>query len=222
MRGGDLRQPDGGDVAGIAAKGAVHLFIHPLRLDRHVVEVGFAQQRLLALQTGGAPGVAIRQLAALEAALCRIHQHLQRDARVGDDAQIRADHPANLRRLDIDMHHLAPGGVLVHRAGVAVGPAVADAEHQIRIQQVGVAVAVRGLQARHARHQRVIVRNGAPAHQGRDYRHVADLRQLLQQIRRVGVVNAAAGDDQRFFRRAQQIQRFVDLRLGGRRLIGGQ
>src|SRR3546814_16873270 len=49
LRGGDLRQADGGDVAGIAAESLVHLLIDALWLQRHLVEVRLAQHVLLAM-----------------------------------------------------------------------------------------------------------------------------------------------------------------------------
>src|SRR3546814_18817431 len=49
LGGGDLRQADGGDVAGIAPEGLVHLLVDALRLQRHLVEVALAQHVLLAV-----------------------------------------------------------------------------------------------------------------------------------------------------------------------------
>jgi hypothetical protein len=43
----------------------------------------------------------------------------------------------------------------------------------------------------------VVVGDGAPAHQGRDDRHAGQLRQRDQQLGRVGVDDAATGDDER-------------------------
>ena len=51
-------------------------------------------------------------------------------------------------------------------------------------KQRGVAVAVAGLQADHAGHQRMVVGDRAPAHQRRDHRHAGDLGELDQQIAR--------------------------------------
>src|SRR3546814_8119104 len=99
--------------------------------------------------------------------------------------------------LDVDVHELAVLGVDLDGARVAVGPAVADAEHEVGPEKGGVAVAVAGLQADHAGHQRVVVGNGAPAHQGGNDRHAGDLGEVDQQGRRVGIDDAAAGDNQR-------------------------
>ena len=80
---------------------------------------------------------------------------------------------------------------------MAVGPAVADAEDEVGLQEGRVAVAVRGLQADHAGVQLVVVGDGAPAHQGGDDRDAGQLGELDQQVGGVGVDDAAAGDDQR-------------------------
>ncbi len=102
---------------------------------------------------------------------------------------------------------------------MAVGPAVTDTEHEVRSQQSLVAVAVRGLQTHHAGHQRVIVSNCAPAHQGWNHRDVDQLGKLLQQLGRVGVDHAAAGDDQRTLRCVQQFDGFFSLGASGARLV---
>ncbi|MNC44536.1 hypothetical protein D3C75_934470 [compost metagenome] len=60
LRRGNLRQADGGDVARLAAKCFVHLFINALRFDRHIVEVSLAQQGTSALLAIGNPCFAIR------------------------------------------------------------------------------------------------------------------------------------------------------------------
>src|SRR3546814_20417813 len=63
LRGGDLRQADGGDVAGIAAASLVHLLIDALWLQRHLVEVRLAQHVLLAMLALPLPVPAVLQLA---------------------------------------------------------------------------------------------------------------------------------------------------------------
>ncbi|MNT91951.1 hypothetical protein D3C72_2331370 [compost metagenome] len=60
LRRGNLRQTDGGDVAHIAAKGFVHLFVDALRFHRHVIEVRFAQERAFTLLALGDPLFAAR------------------------------------------------------------------------------------------------------------------------------------------------------------------
>jgi hypothetical protein len=84
LRGGDLRQADRADVAGIAAEHLVHLLVHALRLDRHVVEVRLALQRALArlaVHTG-----AVLQLAGRLPFLRDGDEQLERG--VGHDAEI--------------------------------------------------------------------------------------------------------------------------------------
>ena len=124
-------------------------------------------------------------------------QLFQGGAGVGHDAVVGREDPADLGRLDVHVHEGAAGAVGVQPAGLPVGPPVADAEDEVGGQHGGVAVLMGGLQAGHARHQRVVVRDGAPAHQGRDDRHVQQLGQLDQQVAGVGVDDAAAGHDHR-------------------------
>ena len=120
------------------------------------------------------------------------------------------------------MHELPALGVNVDRARVAVRPAVADAQHEIGRQQRRIAVTVAGLQADHPDHQRVIVRNCAPAHQRGNDRHAGDLGEFDQQRRCVGIDDAAARHDQRTLGIVEHAQRFVDLRPGRPGLVDRQ
>ena len=126
-----------------------------------------------------------------------LDEQSQRRPGVGDDAEIGHEDAADLGRLDVDVHELAALGVGVDAAGVAVRPAIADAEDEVARQQRRVAVAMAGLQPDHARHQRMVVGDRAPAHQRRDHRNAGQLGELDQQVAGVGVDDAAAGHDQR-------------------------
>ncbi|MNF97844.1 hypothetical protein D3C84_806870 [compost metagenome] len=148
----DLRQTDGADVAGVLAEEFVHLFVHALRLDRHVVEVGLALQGALALAAGLDPGAAVLQLASGFPLAGDFQEGVQCGTGVGNDAQVRGEHTADLGRFDVHVNEAAALGVNIDGTGVAVGPAVADAEYQVGFQHGGVAVAVRGLQTAHAGH----------------------------------------------------------------------
>ncbi|EKM97043.1 hypothetical protein C211_04998 [Stutzerimonas degradans] len=105
---------------------------------------------------------------------------------------------------------------------MAVGPAVADAEHEVGRQHVRVAVAMAGLQPAHAGHQRMVIGDRAPAHQRRDHRHADGLGELHQQGFGAGVVDAATGDDQRALGGAEHVDGFLDLLAGCRRLVDGE
>ena len=120
------------------------------------------------------------------------------------------------------MHEGAALGVGLDRAGVPVGPAIADAEHEVGFQHRGIAVAVAGLKADHAGHQHVIVGDRAPPHQRRDDRHVGDLGEFDQQIRGIGIDDAAARHDQRPLGRVEHLQRLLDLLARGGRLVDRQ
>src|SRR5690606_7405608 len=219
LRGGDLRQTDGADVAGVLAERVVHTLVHALRLHRHAVEVRLAQHCALALLAVGGPGRAVRQLAGGLALLGDFDEQLQRGARIGSDAVVRREHPTDLGWFDIHVYELAVLGVNLDRTGVAVGPAVADTEHEVRGQHVGVTVAMAGLQTAHAGHQRMVIGDRTPAHQGRDYRHADGFGELDQQLFGAGVVNAATGDDQRALGGAEHVDGFLDLLAAGCRLV---
>jgi hypothetical protein len=147
---------------------------------------------------------------------------LEGQAGVGDDAEVGGEDPADLGGLDVDVDEAAPAPVDLEAAGVAVGPAVADAEHQVGREQVGVAVALAGLEPGHAGHQPVVVGNGPPAHQGGDDRDPDQLGELHQQVGGVGVDDPAAGHDQRPLGRLEHVQGLLGLDPGRRRLVDRQ
>ncbi len=222
LRRRDLRQADGGDVARVGVEKLDHLLVNAVGLDGNLVVVPLAQQGLHALAAGARPGAAVFELARRLAIARHGNEQFERRLGVGGDAEIGHEHPADLRGLDVHMQNLAALGIHLGRAGVAVGPAVADAQHQVGSQQVGVAATVRGLQTDHARHQRMAVANRAPAHQRGNHRHAGQLGELHQQIGGIGIDHAAAGDDQRALGRFEHVQRLFNLRLGRRGLVHRQ
>ncbi|MCY1499327.1 hypothetical protein D9M68_333420 [compost metagenome] len=66
----------------------------------------------------------------------------------------------------------------------------------------------------------MVVGDGAPAHQRRDDRNAGDLGEFGQEVRGVGVDDAAAGDDQRTLRLVQHGQGLLGLGTRRLRLIG--
>ena len=222
LRAGDLRQADHADIAGVAPERLAHLFIDALRLDRHVVEMALAQHRALAVLARRRPRLPLPQSAGLPPLLGDRDEQFQRRLGIGHDAEIRIEDAPDLRGFDIDVHKSPTLGVGLDRTGVPVGPAVADPEHEIGLQHGGVAVAVAGLQADHARHQHVIVRNGAPPHQRRHHGNVDGLGERHQQLGRISVDHTAARHDQRPFRRVEHFERLLDLLASRRRLVDRQ
>ena len=216
---GDLRQADRGDVAGVAAELLVHLLVDALRLERHLIVVRLAEHVQLAVLALVRPGAAVRERTRRLHLLGDLDEQLERRLGVRHDAVVRIEHPADLGRLDVHVHEPAALGVGVERAGVPVGPAIADAEHEVRLEEVGVAVAVAGLQADHAGHQLMVVGDAAPAHQGRDHRHARHFRELDQQVAGIGVDDPAAGDDQRMLGLVQHRHRLLDLTAAGLGLV---
>ena len=219
---GDLRQADGGDIARVAIKALVHLLVHALRLERDLVEMAAPQHVLLAMQTFGGPGRTVLELALRLHRAGLFDEQQERRVGVGDDAEIGPEHAPDLCRLDIDMHELAALRIDVDRARVPIGPAVADAEHEVGLEESRIAIAVTGLQPDHAGHQIVVVRDDPPAHQGGDHRHAGQLGELHQEVAGVGVDDAAARDDQRSLRGVQHLDRAPRLRPRRGRLIDRQ
>src|SRR5262249_38410830 len=129
----------------LPAEGLVHLFIHALRLDRHVVEVGAPEQRALALAALLQPYAAVLERAGGLPFLGDLYEQLQRGTGIRYDPVVRHEHAANLSGFDIDMHELAAFGVHVDRPRMPVGPAIADAENEVGRQKRSIAIAVAGL-----------------------------------------------------------------------------
>ena len=222
LGGRDLRQADGRDVADVLAEDLVHLLVDALRLDWRFLEMGPAQHGLLALAAFADPAGPILDRPARLPFARGLDEQLERGFRIRDDPEIRVEHPADLRRLDVHVNELASLGVDVHRAGVAVRPAIADPEHEVGREHGRVAVAVRGLKPDHAGHQRVVVRDRAPAHEGRDHGNPGQLGELDEQRGSVGVDDSAARDDERALGLVHHVERPVDLGAGRVRLVDRQ
>ncbi len=105
---------------------------------------------------------------------------------------------------------------------MAVGPPVADAEHEVRFQHRRIAVAMRRLQADHAGHQRVIVGDRPPRHQRRDDRHAHRLGEFDQQRLGARIEHAAARNDERTLGSGQQLECGFDLLAARLRLVDRQ
>ncbi len=106
LAGGNLVEADRGDELRVAVESAVDLLEDALRFDGHAVEVGPAKHRALAFGDLCDPGIEVTELAAERTSTRRCDQRLQRVFGIGDDAEIGAKDPADLRRLDIDVNEL--------------------------------------------------------------------------------------------------------------------
>ena len=208
---GNLRQADGADVNGVAAKGLVHFFINTQWLDRGLCVVRLAVHQGFALCAASRPVAVVLELAGSLALAGDGHQLLERGPGVADHTVVGRKDATNLGGLNVHMHKGAALGVDLGRASVAVGPAVTDADDKVTGQHGGVAVAVAGLQADHAGHQRMVIGNRAPAHQGWNDWHAGDFCKFLQQAGGVGIDDAATGHDQWFVCGQQHVQRFFHL-----------
>ena len=192
----DLTESDRADVDGIARKGLVHLLIHPQRLDGGLREMGLAVHVCFSLKTTACPIIKAFQRCGRLALARHLDQQLKRRFRIANDAQVWIEHASYLRRLDIDVDELAPLAIHLRTACVAICPAVADADHKVRGQHGGIAIAMAGLQAHHARHERVVVRDGAPTHQSWNHWHARQFSKLHQQVTCIRIDDAAACNDE--------------------------
>ena len=90
-----------------------------------------AQHRALARATLIDPIGAILELARRFPLPSDFDEQLECGLGIGDDSQVGAEHAADLGRLDVYMDKLAPLGIGFNAAGVAIGPAVADAQYKV-------------------------------------------------------------------------------------------
>jgi hypothetical protein len=140
-------------IACVAIEALVHLLIHALRLERNLIKVRPAEHVLLARQALGRPLGPILEFSFRLQCVGRLDEELERCPRVGNNAEVRAKHAADLGRLDVDMNELAAFRVEVDRTGMPVRPSVANAKHEIRFEESRIAVAMAGLQSNHSCHQ---------------------------------------------------------------------
>ncbi len=178
--------------------------------------------RLLAQPAVVAPTAPIGQRAREAPLPGDVDELLECGLRVRDDPEVGGEDAADLGGLDVDVDESPSLAVSLEATGVPVRPPIADSEHEVGFEHRRVAIAMGGLQTDHACRQTVIVGDGAPTHQGRNHRHIEDLRQLHQQIRGVGVDDAAARDQQRTFGRHQHVDRLDGLGPCRRRFVHRQ
>ena len=146
-------ETDRRDELRIVIEGPVDFLEDALRFDRHVVEIRFAQHRAFAFAHLRGPFAAIGDLTLAHFG----DECFERETRIGDDADLRTEYAADLRRLDIDVHEGAIAAIHIDGSGLTIGPAVADAEHEVALEKRGVSIACQGLQAHHAGVERMIV-----------------------------------------------------------------
>lgn len=206
----NLIETDRRDELRIVVEGFVDLGENALRLHGHVIEIGAPQHRALALGDFGTPRIARGNLSGPLPLAGFGDERFERGAGIGDDAEFRRKNASDLRRIDVDMHERAAPRVDVGAAGMPVRPAVPDSEHEVALEKGGIAVAVLRLESDQAGIKRMVVGNGAPAHQGRHDGRVRQLRERHEVLVRFRIDDAAAGDDERAFRRKQQIDGAAD------------
>ena len=184
--------------------------------------MGLSMHRFFAQPAVVDPSAPIRQRVGRTPLLGDGEELLKGSLRVRNNPEVGGEDAADLRRFDVDVNESPSLAVGLESTGVPVGPPVADSEHEVGLEHGRVAVAMGGLQSDHAGGQPVIVGDCAPTHQGRNHRDIEDLCELHQQIRGVGVDDAAAGDDERTFGRHQHVNCLGGLGSCRRGLVDGQ
>src|SRR5699024_3536149 len=146
----DLVKADGSDEVGVLVEDLVDLLVHPRRFDGGGVEVLAPSHGRAQLTDPLAPGADL----GVGVAPTGLGQQLpQEHPRVGDHTEIGFEDPSDLGGLDVDVDETPLTPVDVDLSGVSVGEARADGQHQIRLQERGVAVALGGLYPGHTRVQ---------------------------------------------------------------------
>src|SRR5262245_43284813 len=104
-----------------------------------------AEQGALALTGRCDPVRAILEPAGRFPVAADRNKEFERRVRIRYDAGVGREHSPDLRGLDVDMHKLAALGVDIDRTGMPIGPAVADAKHEVGSKQRCVPVLMRSL-----------------------------------------------------------------------------
>ena len=211
------------DVADLLAEGLVHLLVDPLRLDRHVVEVGTPQHGPLALGALLGPGAAVGQPPGRLALPGDLDEPLEGQAGVGDDAVVRGEDPADLGGLDVDVDEACA------RAGRSPGrrcggwPSGCRCRARSRRRAGWRCRTGGGLEPGHAGHQPVVVRDGPPAHQGRDRpaRPTSSANSTSRSAASALTIPPPATISGRSAA-VEHVQRLLDLGPGRRRPVDGQ
>src|SRR5690625_670338 len=190
----DLVQADGGDEVGIRPERLVDLLVHPRRLDGHRVEVLPPDQGRAQFADPLPPGADL----GADLSPPRVVQQLpQEHPGVGDHTEIGLEDLPDLSGLDVDVDESAIAAVDVDLAGVAVREARADRQHQVRLQERSVAVALGGLDPGHSGVQGRVLVEGAFAHEGDLDGYTQVLGQGPQVVRGVAGDDAPAGQQYR-------------------------
>src|SRR5699024_2945631 len=119
------------DISGVATERLIHLLIDPLRFNRHLVEMRFALQPCLAC------GTTIRPVPIAGYGACGLafpsggQQGLQSSLGIGNHTVIRSEYPPNLGRFNIDVNEFPTLPISIEVSGMAIRPAVANAQHDV-------------------------------------------------------------------------------------------
>lgn len=156
------------------------------------------------------------------AGLQRAKQLLQEETRVGNHAEIRLEHLANLRALDVHVNELALAAIDRDAAGVAIAEAAAHRQHQVAVQEHAVAQRLADLNAHVSGVQAMGEGHAALGHVGLNDRYVKRFRHVDQRGFAFGQGHAAAHDENGRLGLGEHFDDLGDLRVGGAGLLDGQ
>src|SRR5918994_3827131 len=179
----DLVEPYRRHEDGVLVEELVHLLVDPLGLYRYVVEVHLPKEGRAQL---GDPVHPRPRLPLGGHVAGRVQHRLQGQLGVGDYRQVGREDPSYLARVYVYVDELAIPPVHVEIPCVPLGPAVADAHHEVALQEEGVGVALAGLDADGAHVEGVILGDRALPHVGRanrDLQVLGELRELFGGLR---------------------------------------
>ena len=154
--------------------------------------------------------------------LQRAKQLLQEEARVGNHAEIRLEHLANLRALDVHVNEFALAAIDRDAAGVAIAEAAAHRQHQVAVQEHAVAQRLADLNAHVSGVQAMGEGHAALGHVGLNDRYVQRFRHVDQRGFAFGQGHAAAHDENGRLGLGEHFDDLGDLRVGGAGLLDGQ
>src|SRR5829696_4340865 len=184
----DLVEPYRRHEEGVLVEELVHLFVDPLGLYRHVIEVHLPKEGRAQLVHPLDPRLGLSLGGDVAGGL----QHrLQGQLGVGGHSEIGREDPPQLTRVYIYVHELSVAAIHVQVAGMPLGPAVADANDEVALEEERICIALAGLDAYYTHVEGMVFWDHALPHVGRADRDLQVLGQLHEFLGSLGDDNPA-------------------------------
>ncbi len=169
--------------------------VHPIGVDRRLVgvhDLPVSGERLVACRPHFRRHITRRPSGTGRAVGHFLAERLQGQARIADHRVRRRIHLVDVQLVDV-----AVDDGLLRRIGNAVAEAARRQARAHGEDEVALVQVVRHLIAAHADKQRMVLRERPFGLEGRDHRHIHELRQRFQVVRGARVDDPLAGVDQR-------------------------